>query len=188
MTEIGPEIAGAIGLAVGVVIGLAVMRLSGRDWRSRIRALEAEYREEREAHAAYRASVSKHFADTSDLFRDLTRQYTALYAHLAEGARGLCPEDPPALASGYSAQEPVLPPVFESGKSPAESMRDRDLADEPPLERDLEAAPAAADPVDPAERAESPGSAEPVASTEAADSAEPEPTERSEDPLDRTPA
>jgi uncharacterized membrane-anchored protein YhcB (DUF1043 family) len=128
---IGPEIAGAIGLVVGVAIGLLVMRLGGRDWRSRIRALEAEYRDEREAHAAYRASVSKHFADTSDLFRDLTRQYTALYAHLAEGARGLCPENPPALASGYHAEDPVLPPRFESAAA-APALTEPDLPSEEP--------------------------------------------------------
>ena len=106
MTEIGPEVAGAIGLVLGVAIGLVVMRLGGRDWRSRIRALEAEYRDEREAHAAYRASVSKHFTDTSDLFRDLTRQYATLYAHLAEGARELSPDQVPEIGRGY--QDPAL--------------------------------------------------------------------------------
>jgi uncharacterized membrane-anchored protein YhcB (DUF1043 family) len=53
-----------------------------------------------------RAAVSKHFERTSDLFRELTRQYTALYSHLAEGARELCPDQRIPLGVGFS--EPLI--------------------------------------------------------------------------------
>ena len=43
----------------------------------------------------------KERAQTSDRFQDLTQQYTALYGHLAEGARELCSTQVPALASGH---------------------------------------------------------------------------------------
>ncbi len=93
----------------GVVVGLALFAgglvlgliLSGTALvSSRVRRLELELREERERSAAYRDGVVQHFEATSDLFRDLTRQYSGLYAHLAEGARELCPERVPELGRG----------------------------------------------------------------------------------------
>ena len=54
--------------------------------------------------------MEKHFERTSELFRDLTEQYTALYAHLAEGARELCAEGGPALGRGLN--DPLLATTF----------------------------------------------------------------------------
>ncbi len=85
-------------LAGGLVLGLIVGGTALVS--SRVRRLEQELREERERSAAYRDGVAKHFEATSDLFRDLTRQYGSLYAHLAEGARELCPERVPELGRG----------------------------------------------------------------------------------------
>jgi uncharacterized membrane-anchored protein YhcB (DUF1043 family) len=99
-TGTGLQLAVAFGLLIGgLAAGLALGR-GGSRARARIRELELEVRVEREEHAAYRDGVAKHFAGTSDLFRDLTHQYTALYAHLAEGARDLCPDRVPALGRG----------------------------------------------------------------------------------------
>ena len=40
----------------------------------------------------YRRNVVEHFSGASDLIRDLTVQYRAVYDHLTEGASELCPE------------------------------------------------------------------------------------------------
>ncbi len=57
----------------------------------------------------YRDEVSDHFAGTSELLRELTLQYRAVYDHLAQGAALLCPDDAPALESGFAAG--ALPPA-----------------------------------------------------------------------------
>jgi uncharacterized membrane-anchored protein YhcB (DUF1043 family) len=93
-----------------------------------------------------RTAVAKHFERTSDLFRDLTHQYTALYAHLAEGARELCPEQRIPLASGFSA-----PPI---GIAPDGAARgDEELASREQAEAQLAAVRRAAERIaEPGER------------------------------------
>ena len=91
---------GVIALLVGAPLGYWVASRRGSG-AARIQAREEALEAERELGQAYRASVSKHFDGTSDLFRDLTRQYATLYAHLAEGARDLS-EDVPELGRGYA--------------------------------------------------------------------------------------
>lgn len=81
----------AIGVALlvaGLLIGLFIGR-SRSDAGTRIRDLEREVERLRQEGASYREAVAKHFGDASDKFRDLTKQYTHLYKHLAEGARDL---------------------------------------------------------------------------------------------------
>lgn len=95
---------GAAALLLGGGIGYWLARRRDPSSR-RIQALEEALETERDLGEAYRASVSKHFDGTSDMFRDLTRQYASLYAHLAEGARELS-EDVPELGRGYS--DPAL--------------------------------------------------------------------------------
>ena len=98
-------VAGALLFASGAALGVlaAGMGLGS----GRVRQLERALREERERAAGYRDSVAKHFGDTSDRFRDLTREYTALYAHLAEGARELCAERVPELGRGFAGAAPL---------------------------------------------------------------------------------
>ncbi len=109
----GIQLAIAFGLLVGgLSAGLALAR-GGPRARARIRELELELRQSREEHAAYRDQVGKHFSGTSDLFRDLTHQYTALYAHLGEGARDLCPDQVSALGGGMGAPPLVAGPTPE---------------------------------------------------------------------------
>ena len=100
-------------LLVGVVLGALLL---GRRSASakKLAALETELEEERQQAAGYREAVTKHFDGTSDLFRDLTRNYAALYAHLAEGARGLSPDRVPELGRGYAD------PALRIGTSPDE--------------------------------------------------------------------
>jgi len=96
-------VAGGVGLfAAGLLVGGFVFRRRNED-RSRAVQCEKELAEARAEHERYRASVSEHFARSSDLFRDLTDQYTSLYRHLAEGARDLGRPDLPAF-EGAPAQ------------------------------------------------------------------------------------
>ena len=91
----------------GLGAGLALRR-GDRSARARAAKLEVELTEARRQTDVYRAQVEKHFERTSDLFRDLTDQYSALYGHLAEGARALCPDGSPALGLGLN--DPLLEP------------------------------------------------------------------------------
>jgi hypothetical protein len=143
----GAQIAIGGGLFVaGLLLGVVLARVGNRT-RARLRALEEELREEREEASAYKESVAKHFDQTSDLFRDLTHQYTSLYAHLAEGARDLCAERMPALGRGFGgpllhpgASEADTPPERETGSEPGQVL-DSELAHEVASERIEETTP-----------------------------------------------
>ncbi len=111
---------------VGVFVGLMAGR-GGRGARARARRLEVERRQTQERLAGYEDQVAKHFAQASDLFGDLTRQYSAVWDHLAEGARELCAERAPALGRGFT-EAPLLltqtpatdaePPLTETPPEP----------------------------------------------------------------------
>lgn len=89
------------GLVLGAVcIFLLQRRIAGTD-RERAEQMAAELEVTREELEAHREEVAKHFRETSQLFRGLTEQYTRLYAHLAEGSREFCSDEPPALARGF---------------------------------------------------------------------------------------
>jgi len=62
----------------------------------------------------YRGEVVDHFRATSDLMRDLTVQYRAVYDQLTRGATSLCPEGSVGLQSG------LTPESLEAG-APEES-------------------------------------------------------------------
>ena len=109
----------------GLFLGLALAR-GGQGARARARWLEGELRQAQEDLAGYQDQVAKHFVQTSDLFGDLTRQYTAVWDHLAEGARSLCAEGAPAIGRGFT-DAPVL-----LTKTPG--LSDEPIATEPPAE------------------------------------------------------
>jgi hypothetical protein len=129
-------------LGLGVALFLAglgvgfVLRRGDASLRSRIQVLESEVAEAERRYSDQQARVEKHFEKTSDLFRDLTEHYTALYGHLAEGARTLCPEGGPALGKGLND------PLLEAGLLPGAEARAA-LSDLEPLD-DLEDLPASA--------------------------------------------
>ena len=101
-TAIEVVLGGALFLG-GVALGLVLARGSRR-----LRLLEAELAQVNERSAAYRDQVEKHFSQTSDLFADLTRQYSAVWDHLAEGARELCADRPPGIGRGFSEGSRLL--------------------------------------------------------------------------------
>ncbi len=87
----------------GFLIGLALGRSSNK-LEARVLELEGELTESRAALARYREEVGQHFGKTSDLLRDLTLQYRAVYDHLAEGANSLCPDLSNGLPAGGVAR------------------------------------------------------------------------------------
>ncbi|MFQ5698806.1 MAG: ZapG family protein [Myxococcota bacterium] len=105
--QIDVSIAMLLGSGVLLVgVGLGIGRLGSRRdrrVRRRLEELEATLVEEREERIRYESEVAKHFGQTSQLFGDLTRQYSALYAHLAEGSRALCRERLASLEAGFAA-------------------------------------------------------------------------------------
>jgi hypothetical protein len=91
----GLTVAAALFVAGGITGVAAALRFSA--FARRIRRLEDEIRALRQQDEIYRQSVADHFDRTSEIFRDLTGQYRALYTHLSEGARALCRDAVPAL-------------------------------------------------------------------------------------------
>ncbi len=124
----------SVGLALGAVTLGLLRRRSGGAAREREEQLGIELDEAREELEAQRAEVAKHFEETSDLFRDLTEQYTRLYAHLSEGAREFCPEEVTALGRGFGgpllggsgdsdrAEEPPAPPAEEANAGGSQAV------------------------------------------------------------------
>lgn len=75
----------SVGFAAGFLVAyLAVLR--DKD----AAGLREELTRQKEEHEAYRGRVDEHFVQTSALFQDMTKQYGALYQHLAQGAQSLC--------------------------------------------------------------------------------------------------
>lgn len=90
-------VAGAVGLVVGAGLTSFLRSRAGRANRERAEQLEADLEQTREELETHREDVARHFEQTSDLFRDMTEQYTRLYAHLATGARAFNTGEVPAL-------------------------------------------------------------------------------------------
>ena len=75
----------SVGFAAGFLVAyLAVLRDKDAS------GLREELARQKEEFDAYRARVDEHFVKTSGLFQDMTRQYGALYEHMANGAQSLC--------------------------------------------------------------------------------------------------
>ena len=87
-----------VGLLVGVWLGVLLRSRSGAADRARAEQLDGELEQTREDLDAHRDDVARHFQETSDLFRDVTEQYSRLYTHLATGAKTFSTEAVPALA------------------------------------------------------------------------------------------
>jgi uncharacterized membrane-anchored protein YhcB (DUF1043 family) len=103
-------------LAGGLVAGYLLGRASGAQ-RRRVRELEKDLRlatvrlegaaeelkRSEQQLEDYRNQVVAHFAGTGEKLRDLTLQYRAVWEHLSEGARALCPEGALRLPGGLEA-------------------------------------------------------------------------------------
>lgn len=71
---------------------IARLEAARSDLGTRLAKSEAEREQVSEQLTSYRAEVTGHFAETSELLREMTLQYRNIYQHLAEGAEALCPE------------------------------------------------------------------------------------------------
>lgn len=111
--------AGLVTFAAGLAAGAWLSR-ADRRVAERVVELESELERLGERLQAEREAVAKHFDRTSDLFLELTRDYTALYAHLAEGARDLCPDRTPEIGRGPGE----LPGLVAGASPPAGSTPD----------------------------------------------------------------
>jgi uncharacterized membrane-anchored protein YhcB (DUF1043 family) len=111
----------ASAFALGLLVGALTVFLLQRRAGSASRELAAELEETREELEANREEVARHFAQTSDLFRSLTEQYTLLYAHLADGAREFCTDEIPALGRGLETSPLALAPDEPEAAAEAEA-------------------------------------------------------------------
>ncbi len=119
-------VAFGLGLALGAVAVGLLQRRSGGEARERAERLAVELDETRQELETRRAEVARHFEETSGLFRDLTEQYTRLYAHLSEGAREFCPEEVPVLGRGLDGPLLGASDDSEAAEEPtADEMRPR---------------------------------------------------------------
>jgi uncharacterized membrane-anchored protein YhcB (DUF1043 family) len=84
-----------------------VDRLRGEEQQAceEARAARAELASAREVQEQYRLDVVEHFSGTSDLLRDMTVQYRAVYDHLTQGASALCPEGFVGLTEGLAVPQ-----------------------------------------------------------------------------------
>jgi len=85
---------GASMLFAGLYVGYL---FRGRDAQAREAQLQSEIGGVRDSFDEHKRRVTKHFERSSDLFRDLTRHYAALYTHLSQGARDFCKGTSPSL-------------------------------------------------------------------------------------------
>ena len=97
-------------LSAGILIGALLVHLLHRRSsgvnRDRAEQLALEVEETRMELESNRDDVSRHFEQTSELFRDLTQQYSRLYSHLAEGAREFSSGGISELGRGF--ENPLL--------------------------------------------------------------------------------
>ena len=79
----------AAALFVGLVIGwlIGIRKRSNRDV---IVDLETRLERAIESRADYESEVTEHFTRTAELLNQLTKNYSAVYNHLASGADTLC--------------------------------------------------------------------------------------------------
>ena len=96
---------GILGLLLGIGLGaIATYALVSRN--NRTHKLQRELNQLAERFTDYRDQVGLHFMHTSDLVKEMTRSYRAVYEHLATGAHHLCAEDPAApTLSHHSAEQ-----------------------------------------------------------------------------------
>ena len=107
----------AAGLLIGALVVHLIHRRSSGVNRERAEQLALEVEEIRVELEANREDVSRHFEQTSELFHDLTQQYSRLYSHLAEGAREFSNGGISELSRGF--QNPLL---GEKGGAAAPSL------------------------------------------------------------------
>ena len=99
-------VVGILGLLLGIGLGSIVTHtLLSRN--SRTHKLQRELNQLTERFTDYRDQVSQHFMHTSDLVKEMTRSYRAVYEHLATGAYHLCTDETESPTLGHQTQEQI---------------------------------------------------------------------------------
>jgi uncharacterized membrane-anchored protein YhcB (DUF1043 family) len=126
------------GLAAGFLIGRSTGALPRRvrqlekDLRLasvRLEGAAEELKRSEQQLEDYRNQVVAHFSGTGEKLRDLTLQYRAVWDHLAEGARTLCPEGSLRLAGGFEAL-PVGPAAQETAPNAGSAEDELEIGDD----------------------------------------------------------
>jgi uncharacterized membrane-anchored protein YhcB (DUF1043 family) len=121
-----PWLAAVVALVVGFLMGragqgpkrrrelegeLSVLRGLEEEGRSVREDLERRLAESASQSDAYKKKVVDHFYGTSEQLRSLTLQYRAVFDHLADGARELCPDEIGQLDGEFGV------PVLDAGEA-----------------------------------------------------------------------
>ena len=121
-----PWLAAVLALVVGFAFGragqgaqrrrelegeLSVLRGLEEEARSVREDLERRLSEAESRSDEYKQKVVEHFYGTSEQLRSLTLQYRAVFDHLADGARELCPEEIAELEGEFGV------PVLHAGEA-----------------------------------------------------------------------
>ena len=99
-------IVGILALLLGAALG-SIVTHTVLTRNSRTHKLQRELNQLNERFTDYRDQVSQHFMHTSDLVKEMTRSYRAVYEHLATGAYHLCADEPESTALGHQTQEQI---------------------------------------------------------------------------------
>lgn len=81
----------SIGILIGFAAGFYISRLDDPHKKKR-EELENKLELATEEMINYKQDVTEHFVKTSNLVNDMTDSYRAVYNHMAEGAKNLCPK------------------------------------------------------------------------------------------------
>lgn len=99
-------IVGMLALLLGIALG-AIVTHTVLTRNSRTHKLQGELNQLNERFTDYRDQVSQHFMHTSDLVKEMTRSYRAVYEHLATGAYHLCADEAESTTLGHQTQEQI---------------------------------------------------------------------------------
>ena len=127
---------GILGLLLGIGLGsIATYTLVSRNNRTHI--LQRELNQLAERFTDYRDQVGQHFMHTSDLVKEMTRSYRAVYEHLATGAHHLCAEDPAAPTLSHQSTEQLA--TNNSGEVEPDRAEYDELEELTSLRKDIDA-------------------------------------------------
>lgn len=110
----------AVGLVVGIGVGIYVSRLDDEAKRTR-QSLERQLQQANEEMQRYKEQVKGHFVTTARLVNNMTESYRAIHEHLTDGATVLCNNEMLAPRVAFSGTTLLTRPA-PSMASPAPSM------------------------------------------------------------------
>lgn len=127
---------GILGVLLGIGLG-AIVTYTLVSRNSRTHKLQRELNHLSERFTDYRDQVGQHFMHTSDLVKEMTRSYRAVYEHLATGAHHLCAEDPAAPTLSHHKSEKLA--ADNTGESSTDTTDYDELEELSSLKKDIDA-------------------------------------------------